>query len=520
MSATPLLNDVARKHMYGGRLTSGLRMRTLDRPVLSRNAKQDITPQTPSGLEGRYMNAVHHKTIRGKGLFEDIGNVFKKGVDAVKNVGEKAVDAVKDVGEKAIETAVDTVGEVFEPVGKFIGTRKGLTAISQKTLKDFGEAKVNVMYIARAPVGELLVNALNVVSLGKFKKELKKKPYDSLFHLSIIMETDKGNVRVEKNDTVNITPKPVKQKGEERVFLKVPEGITLGEMIEKTKLKMGKNFLPYDPMRNNCQRFIMSVLEANGMETKENKEFVVQDSDDLFNPLLRKVGRTLTDIGATTKGGMMNQPNYDSPDEADVIHPLGGANTNRLIRILGSTLNNINHHTFTRFIQSLPFPINQTNLRNQLSQMYSPNQVNNIMNELMIWNAYVPVVGVQDSDDEEMEGNSNVPVVGGMINQPIIPLRDEEGFFDIKYLIIHHLGDIRRAVPDRQELREILELRNIPDFMERLELRVREEHPDNPQQAQRFMRDFERLMREVSNAYGGEVNKPPSRNQSAGGSIN
>jgi len=174
MSATPLLNDVARKHMYGGRLTSGLRMRTLDRPVLSRNAKQDITPQTPSGLEGRYMNAVHHKTIRGNGLFEDIGNVFKKGVDAVKDVGEKAVDAVKDVGEKAIETAVDTVGEVFEPVGKFIGTRKGLTAISQKTLKDFGDETITKMYLARTPVGEVLKTALNVVSLGKFKKNSQK----------------------------------------------------------------------------------------------------------------------------------------------------------------------------------------------------------------------------------------------------------------------------------------------------------------------------------------------------------
>jgi len=138
-----------------------------------------------------------------------------------------------------------------------------------------------------------------MLSVWESLKRTRKKPYDELFHLSIIVETDKGRVRVEKNDTINITPKPKTAKNEDRINLPVPEGLTLGVMIQRTKERMGKDFLPYDPMKNNCQSFIVAILKANNMDTTENIKFVKQDADDLFNPLLRKVGRTLTDIGAT-----------------------------------------------------------------------------------------------------------------------------------------------------------------------------------------------------------------------------
>jgi hypothetical protein len=62
---------------------------------------------------------------------------------------------------------------------------------------------------------------------------------------------------------------------------------------------MGDKFLPYQSASNNCQYFIMGVLDGNGLNNSERAAFVKQDTKAIFekNPALRKFANTLTDIG-------------------------------------------------------------------------------------------------------------------------------------------------------------------------------------------------------------------------------
>ena len=63
---------------------------------------------------------------------------------------------------------------------------------------------------------------------------------------------------------------------------------------------MGKdNFYKYSAYNNNCQTFISNILKANNLLTYELNNFIVQNTQQLFNNLsnLRKITNTLTDIG-------------------------------------------------------------------------------------------------------------------------------------------------------------------------------------------------------------------------------
>ncbi len=76
-----------------------------------------------------------------------------------------------------------------------------------------------------------------------------------------------------------------------------PVNKTVNELFQNTKNKMGEKFLPYQSANNNCQFFIMGVLDGNGLNTPERTEFVKQDTKNIFTPELRKLANTITDIG-------------------------------------------------------------------------------------------------------------------------------------------------------------------------------------------------------------------------------
>ena len=43
----------------------------------------------------------------------------------------------------------------------------------------------------------------------------------------------------------------------------------MNELFQNTKNKMGDRFLPYQSASNNCQVFIMGVLDGNGLNNSE-----------------------------------------------------------------------------------------------------------------------------------------------------------------------------------------------------------------------------------------------------------
>jgi len=167
-------------------------------------------------------------------------------------------------------------------------------------LDEMGDDEIERIYVKRTPLSNIIKFALNVLSFGEFEKRLRKLPYDKLYHLRMDIETKKGKrYTLEKNESINMTRRPTTSKDTDSMLVEMlKEGTTTNELLDNTKKHMGTRFFPYSAKSNNCQDFIMGVLNANGLATPKLKEFVKQDGTPLFSKTFRKLTNTITDIGA------------------------------------------------------------------------------------------------------------------------------------------------------------------------------------------------------------------------------
>ena len=80
----------------------------------------------------------------------------------------------------------------------------------------------------------------------------------------------------------------------ENMYVHFPPGITINILLQNTRNKMGNSFLTYSARDNNCQNFVLSLLESNGLSNSQN----VLSTTGLFSTEMRKFTNTITDIGA------------------------------------------------------------------------------------------------------------------------------------------------------------------------------------------------------------------------------
>jgi hypothetical protein len=170
-------------------------------------------------------------------------------------------------------------------------------------LKKYGSEVIVSYKLKRTPVSSLLTSALSAVSMGEFGDRLKKSEYDELFHLFLELTTASGKrISVEKNEVINadVSP-PTRPKEEvEDIVSNIPTGLTINELMNNTKKRMSSSFFNYSASRNNCQDFIINILDANNIGDESDREFVKQDTDFLFKnlPFLQKIANATTTLGA------------------------------------------------------------------------------------------------------------------------------------------------------------------------------------------------------------------------------
>jgi hypothetical protein len=82
--------------------------------------------------------------------------------------------------------------------------------------------------------------------------------------------------------------------------MRVP--LTIQQLMDNTAKKMGDKFIHYDALLNNCQSFLVGVLEGNGLMTPEYKSFILQDISKLREELPAHVG--VVAKAATTAGAI------------------------------------------------------------------------------------------------------------------------------------------------------------------------------------------------------------------------
>lgn len=179
-----------------------------------------------------------------------------------------------------------------------------------KVLNDLLEAEgdqiVTKVEVCRNPIKGIYENLLNVFTFGQLKRMMKEKGYDNLFHLYMILTLENGKVfSFEKNERVNvIVGKKIKPDSECMPPL-IYGKETLREFIVDAENKKVEGFYRYDSFKDNCQKWVRTIMNANGITQFDN--FISQDVEELAPRYIRLIARGITDIAGVLdfikKGG-------------------------------------------------------------------------------------------------------------------------------------------------------------------------------------------------------------------------
>lgn len=184
---------------------------------------------------------------------------------------------------------------------------KAVSDLIQK-IDDAGESTIERMVVVRTPVQAYVGQLMQIVSIGKYRDVISESYYDKMFHLAILIN---GRYILQKNEVIALTDsgdslKNQLGKGSDTMAVKIPKDITpqltFATLLESTKQHMGpKLFSNYCAKANNCQDFILAVLQSNGLAYPHLISFVKQNSEEIFNKLpihTPQVARALTNVAA------------------------------------------------------------------------------------------------------------------------------------------------------------------------------------------------------------------------------
>lgn len=170
----------------------------------------------------------------------------------------------------------------------------------QTIINRIGDENINNITVHRTPLSKVLKFLLNITSMGQFEKKLENSPYDTLYHLFLVISTNRGNYIIEKNEVIQVYKFSKLGKGTESLDVPITSGLNLNDLLENTKQSMGDKFYTYKGQDNNCQYFINSFLVSNKLNSDALETFILQDVRGLFqnNEKFRKIVNTTTNVGA------------------------------------------------------------------------------------------------------------------------------------------------------------------------------------------------------------------------------
>ena len=181
---------------------------------------------------------------------------------------------------------------------------KGISPNVDKFLRDHGDEPVLEMIISRNVVSSILTGSMKLIST-QFRERAGS---NKLYHLKLLIKTSHSNISLEKNEVITISPYKMNNNSE-NLYLSFPPGISINILLQNTRDKMGGSFLSYSARDNNCQNFILALLQSNFLDNPRNVLFTRQSTSDLFDVNLRKITNTITDIAQkmdiTREGGSL-----------------------------------------------------------------------------------------------------------------------------------------------------------------------------------------------------------------------
>jgi len=211
-------------------------------------------------------------------------------------VGSGIIDNLKSGFNKAVGKA-NRFGNFLSQI---VTGSTDYSPSARKILEAKGDKLIKSIVVGRTPVQQAITMALNVVSQGQFQSNQDRLNYDKLFHLFTEITLANGkNVRVEKNEVITMTMGFKQDPDTERQEVPMTKSISFRDLLENAKTKMKQKFFAYDSANNNCQDFIMALLQGSGLGTQENYEFIKQNTKQLFEkiPRTRAMAKQITNLG-------------------------------------------------------------------------------------------------------------------------------------------------------------------------------------------------------------------------------
>jgi len=226
-----------------------------------------------------------HLFIHGSGFFSDVWKTARK---------------VARAATAPIRAVVQRVGDVAR------GVRDAYPPGVRSVIGEYGPGVVANILVRREPIMSFVDKALNFITLGRWQKAKEDLHYDKLYHLGMVVSLTMPDgleraVLIEKNEVINITPNFTMTPRMDFVRVPVTKQLTLRELLDNAQSYMGEDYFRYDPFKNNCQRFIDSILTANDLNNPTVHAFIVQPVDELLKKLpgyTGKVARAITDVAA------------------------------------------------------------------------------------------------------------------------------------------------------------------------------------------------------------------------------
>jgi hypothetical protein len=175
--------------------------------------------------------------------------------------------------------------------GLFLRDVGKLSPKVRKLLEQVGDEKITSIKLFRKPI--------SLSAFAKFVGVLRNTDFDDLLHLGMIIN---GKYLLDKQDVIHFERSSLPTgKDVESMDVKVDKEITINELLEKTRKRMGDaDFTNYSSKKNNCQDFMLNVLAANGLSTQESSRFIKQDLERVFNNLpsyAEKIADFVTEAG-------------------------------------------------------------------------------------------------------------------------------------------------------------------------------------------------------------------------------
>jgi len=175
------------------------------------------------------------------------------------------------------------VGGYIASAGTFIFGNA--TQRMKNFMRDHGEEEITSIKLGRQPIESAIASVMELISLGEFSKSQEKRGYDAFFHLYLILN---DKYVLEKNQNVNYKAYTPNDKEEiYDVSLSGLKGKTINEFIKNGQDFMGENkyWQGYNPLVNNCQKWVESNLQANDVDSKTAQDFYYQDTEDLIQAI-------------------------------------------------------------------------------------------------------------------------------------------------------------------------------------------------------------------------------------------